>query len=219
MSVGAAVGTVTSSSSVARMALLGPSTALSARPSRVLVVGASGAGKSTIARRISDLVEVPYVELDALFHGPSWTPRPSFVADVERFAAEPGWVTEWQYQPVRTLLADRADLAVWLDLRRAAVMRQVILRTARRRVQRERLWNDNVEPPLWRMLSEPEHIVRWAWRTQPKTAARVAELAALRPDLPIVRLRRRKDVRRWLDGPLATAVRQQRNSRPGSSSF
>lgn len=201
------------------MPLLGPSGALPARPHRVLVVGTSGAGKSTVARRISQLLQVPYVELDSLFHGPCWTPRPSFVADVERFAARPDWITEWQYQPVRTLLADRADLAVWLDLRRATVMRQVILRTARRRARREVLWNGNVEPPLWRSLCDPDHIVRWAWRTHPTTAARVAELTARRPELPVVRLRHRRDVRRWLDGPLRTTAHLQPNSRPESSSF
>jgi hypothetical protein len=115
------------------------------------------------------------------------------------------------------LRADRAELAVWLDLRRATVTRQVVLRTARRRVRREVLWNQNVEPPLWRMLSDPEHIVRWAWRTHPRTSARIADLAVARPDLPIVRLRRRSDVRGWLDGPLATTAGEQRERGPDSS--
>jgi hypothetical protein len=64
------------------------------------------------------------------------------------------------------------------------------------------LWNGNVEPPLWTILTDPEHIVRWAWTTHDKTAARVAALLQKRPDLVVVRLISRSDIERWLTGPL-----------------
>ena len=77
--------------------MLGADDALPARPRRVLVAGTSGAGKSTVARRIGEVLGLPYVEIDGLFHGPGWTRRESFEADVRRVAAAPDWVTEWQY--------------------------------------------------------------------------------------------------------------------------
>lgn len=42
----------------------------------MLVAGMTGAGKSTFARRLAAVVELPYIELDALYHGPQWVPRP-----------------------------------------------------------------------------------------------------------------------------------------------
>jgi hypothetical protein len=57
-------------------------------------------------------------------------------------------VTEWQYSLVRGILAERADLLIWLDLTRGVVMWQVVRRTLRRRLRREVLWNGNIEPPL-----------------------------------------------------------------------
>ena len=57
------------------------------RPLRVLVVGAPGAGKSTLASQIANVLSVPYVQLDALFHGPGWTPSADFEADVRAFSA------------------------------------------------------------------------------------------------------------------------------------
>ncbi len=131
----------------------------------MLVAGTSGTGKTTLAARVADVLDVPHVEIDALFHGPGWTPRPTFVAEVAEFSAGPAQVTEWQYGQVRPLLAARADLLVWLDLPRAVVMRQVVRRTVVRRVHRQRLWHDNVEPPLRTLLTDPEHIARWAWST------------------------------------------------------
>ena len=166
------------------------------------MAGTSGSGKTTLAALIAVALEVPHVEIDSLFHGPGWTPRPSFEADVRRFSAEPGWVTEWQYDSVRAHLADRADLLVWLDLPRAVVLRQVIRRTLVRRLRRQDLWNGNVERPLWTVFTDRQHIVRWAWRTHHETAARVAELRRTRPDLGIVRLRSRREIAHWSRGPL-----------------
>lgn len=185
------------------MPLLGPLDAVPCCPRRVLVAGTSGSGKTSLAARIAACLRVPHVEIDSLYHGPGWTPRPSFVADVHRFSAGPRWVTEWQYGAVRAHLADRADLLVWLDLPRARVMRQVLWRTVNRRLRRQRLWNGNVEPPLWTVFTDRQHIVRWAWSTHHQTAARVNDLLARRPDLPVVRLRSHTDARRWLRGPLA----------------
>jgi adenylate kinase family enzyme len=178
--------------------VLGPDDPLPRTPRRVLVAGTSGAGKTTLARQVAEVLGTGHVEIDALFHGPGWVPRPTFEAEVEVFSAGPAWVTEWQYPSVRELLADRADLLVWLDLPRWTVLRQVVLRTLRRRLGRPLLWNGNLEPPLWTFLTDPEHIVRWSIRTRHVNRERVPAVAAARPDLPVVRLRSGREVHRWL---------------------
>lgn len=159
-----------------------------------------------LAARIGALLQIPHVEIDALFHGPGWTPLPTFEDDVRRLVAEPAWVTEWQYSRVRELLAARAELLVWLDLSRWQVMKQVVRRTLRRRLRREVLLNGNVEPPFWTIFTDPEHIVRWAWSTHVKTAVRVGALMEQRPDLDVVRLRTRSGVEHWVRGPLLEAA-------------
>ncbi len=179
---------------------LGPDAPFPARPLRVLVAGASGAGKTTVAARVGRAIGVPHVEIDALFHGPGWMPRDEFAADVADLAARTSWVTEWQYDAARALLAQRAELVVWLDLPRSTVMRQVTARTVGRALRRQKLWNGNRERPLRTIFTDPEHIVRWAWNTHALTTQRVAELLQQRPNLPVVRLRSRRQVRRWLAG-------------------
>ena len=184
------------------MPLLAATDRLPYRPRRVLVAGTSGSGKTTLARVVGARLGTPCVELDALHHGPAWTPRPEFADDVRRLAAGPAWVTEWHYTAVRELLLDHADCLVWLDLPRGVVMRRVVRRTVRRRLRREVLWSGNIEPPLRTILSDRDHIVRWAWRTHGRTAVRVAAAAGRRPDLPIVRLTGPAEVAAWVAGPL-----------------
>ena len=167
-------------------------------PRRILVAGVSGSGKTTLARRIGERLDIPHVEIDALYHGPGWVPRASFGADVEAFVAQDAWVTEWQYAAARPLLLARADLVVWLDLPTWRTMWQVTRRTVSRRVRRTELWNGNREGPLLGVVAERDHIVRWAWRTRHKYRDLPAVVAAQRPGLPVVRLRSHAEAQAWL---------------------
>jgi len=181
---------------------------LPGRPRRILVTGTSGSGKTTLAAALGARLGIPHTDIDGLFHGPGWVPRPEFAADVAALAARDEWVTEWQYSAVRALFLSRADLLVWLDLTRAAVMRQVVPRTVRRRLRRAELWNGNVEPQLWTILTDPDHILRWSWRTHPKTTARVRRVLASDDPPLVVRLRTRREVHAWLAGPVAAVTRR-----------
>lgn len=185
------------------MPLVDPAARLTARPRRVLVAGTSGSGKTTLARRIAATLDLEHVEIDALFHGPGWTPRASFEEEVDAFSTCDGWVTEWQYSAVRPRLAARADLVAWLDPPVPTVMRQVTGRTLTRWVRREQLWNGNLEPPPWRILTDDEYVVRWAWRTRHHTAQRVDRLIVEHPGLPIVRLPSHTEATAWVNGPLS----------------
>jgi adenylate kinase family enzyme len=167
-------------------------------PRRVLIAGVTGAGKTTLARRVSEILGVPRTELDSLYHGAGWVPRPSFVEDVEAFSAEPAWVSEWQYRAVRSLLASRADTLVWLDLPPRVPLWRVFRRTLVRRVRRTVLWNENLEPPLHTIVGNPDHILRWAVRTRHSMPEEVLPLEREQPHLRVVHLRSRREVDAWL---------------------
>ena len=86
------------------------------------------------------------------------------------------------------------------------VMSRLVPRTVVRRLRRTALWNGNQEAPLWTVFTDPEHVVRWSWRTWARIPVQVGQAGAQRPDLPVVVLRRPRDVRRWLAGPLAASL-------------
>lgn len=184
---------------------MGAHDALPYRPSRVLVGGTSGSGKSTLAREISTCAGLPYTEIDALHHGPGWTVRAEFLADVEALSGQPRWVTEYQYAQARPVLLARCDLVVYLLLPRALVMGRVVQRTIRRALRREVLWNGNIEPPLRTVLTDRDHVIRWAWRTHALGPVRVNGIAADCPQLPIVVLHSPREATEWTLGPLTDA--------------
>ncbi len=115
-------------------------------PRRVAVAGVSGSGKTTLAQQIAHLIGAEHIEIDALYHGPEWEPRPSFIEDVRALVATDTWTIEWQYNDARALIAERAHLLVWLDLPFwCTTFPRVVRRTLCRRLRREVLWNGNVE--------------------------------------------------------------------------
>jgi adenylate kinase family enzyme len=178
---------------------------------RILVAGTSGAGKSTLARRLGQYLDLPYVELDALWHGPGWQPRPEFEADVAAFSAGPAWVTEAQYHSrLGTLLWERADTVVWLDYSRPVVMNRVLRRTWGRALTRRELWNGNRESML-RWMLDPEHPVRLNWTQHARKRRKFAGRVAAHPHLTVHHFHRPRETRRWLaalgrTGPQAVAT-------------
>jgi ATP-dependent protease HslVU (ClpYQ) ATPase subunit len=61
---------------------------------RALVLGSSGSGKSTFARRLSQITGVPMVSIDAVYWQPGWcaSDPESFEASMTQIAGRPSWV-------------------------------------------------------------------------------------------------------------------------------
>ncbi|MBA4104890.1 MAG: adenylate kinase [Pirellula sp.] len=114
------------------------------------MVGTSCAGKSTLARELSQRLGAPHVELDELFWGPEWTARSpeEFAASVDRATASPAWIVDGNYSAARGLVLQRATTVIWLNYPLSTLMRRAVSRTFRRLVTRERLFNGNREPLL-----------------------------------------------------------------------
>ncbi|MEE6163362.1 MULTISPECIES: AAA family ATPase [unclassified Mycolicibacterium] len=158
---------------------------------------------------------MPTVEIDSLHHGLNWTQRPTFAADVDQFTSGPRWVVEWQYSQVRALLLDRADTLIWLDHSRWTITQRVVRRTLRRRLYRTELWNGNYEPPLRTILTDRDHIIRWAWRTHDKRRREALDVANQTAGPLVVRLSGQHEVDIWIRGPLQQLANHHPNA--GSS--
>src|SRR6188768_3588362 len=98
---------------------------------RIVLLGTTGSGKSTLGAALAERFGIPWVELDAWNHGPNWTPAPrdEFRSRIAALASEPAWVVDGNYlDPAGPLLWHRADLVVWLDLPLGRVVLPRLLR-------------------------------------------------------------------------------------------
>ncbi|HEY3187094.1 MAG TPA: hypothetical protein VGJ70_06450 [Solirubrobacteraceae bacterium] len=84
---------------------------------RILILGRTGSGKTTLARELAAALEVPHVELDSLYFGPDFSTAPLSVLRERTSAAIAAgrWVTDGNKRAVRDLVWPRADTIIWLD--------------------------------------------------------------------------------------------------------
>ena len=144
---------------------------------RVVVVGTSGSGKTTMAKALSCALGVPHIELDGINWQPGWrdlgTHDPDeFFRRVAEAATGEAWVMDGNYTKVREAHWTRATAFVWMDTGRWLVMRRVIWRSISRAVSKRELWPGTGNRELFRKWLEKEHPIRWAWDTWAMNRAR-----------------------------------------------
>jgi glycosyltransferase involved in cell wall biosynthesis len=89
-----------------------------ARAQRILIVGGSGSGKTTIARELAVRRDLPIHNLDAIALDPasgSLRPLEARLAAANEIAGGEHWVVEGIYTGWTTELYERAEVIVWLD--------------------------------------------------------------------------------------------------------
>lgn len=136
---------------------------------RYVVVGTSGAGKTTLADKLAWQIDSRHVELDALFWLQDWQMRPAdeFRRLVAKATAGRRWVVDGNYSIARDVAWRPADAIVWLDLPFHVVMAQVIKRTLGRCLTGRELFSGN-RASFRRAFLSRDSIIWWAATTWKK---------------------------------------------------
>lgn len=163
---------------------------------RVAVVGTSGSGKSTFARRLAARLGAPHIELDAINWQAGWRDLNShdlaeFRRRVAAAVAPDRWVSDGNYSQVRDLVLARATHLVWLDYPRLTTVRRVVWRSLRRAVSGQELWPGTGNREDFRRWLDKEHPIRWAWDTYRRRRADYAALFAAAETAHLHKLRLR----------------------------
>lgn len=167
---------------------------------RIAVIGTTGSGKTTMARRVAEHFNYSHTEIDALHWGPNWTENPVelFREQITQALSGDGWVVDGNYRSVRDLIWSRIDTVIWLDYSLPVILYRLIRRTLHRVITQEELWNGNREN--WRTaLFSRDSIILWALKTYRRRRREYPELLA-RPEyagLIVVHLRSPRQTRQW----------------------
>lgn len=125
-------------------------------------MGASGTGKSTLARSIAKELSLPLIQLDHEFWLPGVVkPDPAdWLRKVAKLAAAEEWVMDGSYLDTIGPRLEQAQAVVWLDLPRRVYVPRILFRTIRN-YGRDRDWegsrlpeNFNLER-LWNAYNYP----------------------------------------------------------------
>jgi adenylate kinase family enzyme len=170
-------------------------------PRKILVVGSGGAGKSTFARRLSEILGINVVHLDTLYWKPGWveSSKDEFAETVRGVLKHDAWIMDGNYSGTLAERIDACDVVIFLDLPRTSCLWRVIQRRVKyRNATRpdvaegcpERLsfefcvwiWNypKRSRPKVVKLLGEERHTGKVVWLRTPTEIERHLDRTAER---------------------------------------
>ncbi|MBP1886926.1 AAA family ATPase [Sinorhizobium mexicanum] len=164
---------------------------------RVLVIGCSGGGKTTLARRLSEHCDLPFVSMDREFFWlPGWISRAREEQRklIAAKVAEAQWVMDGTNPSTFDLRLPRADIVLWVRMPRL----RCLIGVARRWLK----WRGAARPEMAEGC--PERVswefVRYIWTFERKFVPRIEEaLQKHGPGVPVLQIRSRAQMRTLLE--------------------
>ncbi len=171
---------------------------------RLVVIGTTSSGKSTLAERIATRFDLTFIELDALHWEPNWQEAPLdvFRERVRAATQAERWIVAGNYSVVRDLVWTRAEAVIWLDYPFLLVLNQLTRRTFNRWWTQELLWGTNREPfwvhfKLW----SQDSLFHWLFKTYWRRKRETPQLLSL-PEyrhLELIHFKHPSKVEEWLE--------------------
>lgn len=167
---------------------------------RVAIIGAGGAGKSTLATALGERTGLPVIHLDVLFWRQGWVGTPKDEWHVIHGGLLEGdrWIIDGNYGGEMEPRIAAADTVIFLDLPRLVCVWGAIHRQWR--------WRHGGRPDAAPGLRERIDlaflwwIFRYPERSRPQVLRRLSQLP---PTTVVHRLRSRREVRDYLAGVAA----------------
>lgn len=183
---------------------------------RILVLGRTGSGKTTLARQLAAAIGVAHVELDSLYFSADLSTVPLPVLRERTSAAIAGdrWVTDGNKSSVRDLVWPRADTVVWLDYPMVVSLWRLGKRAVRRTsTLTAQAAGTGTKAGVPRQLLRAAKGVLTALRSHAGQRREYPRMFAAPQNqhLAVVRLRSPRATRRWL-GRVAAAADTGRGS-------
>ena len=162
---------------------------------RIAIIGSAGAGESTLAIQIANLVDLPLFHLDRLFWKPGWveTPKPEFSVIVEEVAKKTRWIIDGNYSRTIDIRLKSADMIIFLDYSKYLCLYRAIKRSFQNR-NKNRL--DITEGCREKFDME---FYKWIWNFPKRSRQKIiTALSYLKDQKKIFIFKHPKELKKWI---------------------
>jgi adenylate kinase family enzyme len=165
---------------------------------RVLVIGSSGAGKSTVAIRLGKLLDLEVNHLDKFYWRPGWieSSPDEWLQTVTDLVNRDSWIIDGNYGGTLELRLQKCDTIVFLDMPRLLCLWRIVKRYVR--------YRRDVRPDITEGCFEKldYEFVSWVWNFPRRSRPKVLKLIRKHGEgKRVVWLRSNRDVEKFLIEP------------------
>lgn len=169
-------------------------------PQRIVIIGNSATGKTTMARELALKLNCTHIERDALQWEAGWQKATdeAFRAKVTDAVQAERWVADGNFSRLRDTVWGHADTLIWLDYPLWFILWRLTRRSWQRVRDQEDLWNGNRE--TWAHLLARDGVFMWTLKAHFRHRREYPAL--LREPrfshLQVVRLRSEQAAQNWM---------------------
>ena len=161
---------------------------------RIVIIGCGGAGKSTLARRLGEKLDIPVVHLDQLWWKPGWveSSREEFDAKLAVELAKPQWIMDGNFNRTIPERIARCDTLIYLDFNRVTCLMGVLKRVL--------TTYGKVRPDMGEGCPERFDLefLKWVWSFNDKNRQRYYKILNETQGVETIVLKNRRMVKRFL---------------------
>lgn len=164
---------------------------------RIILIGSGGAGKSTLAQRLGERLNIPVIHLDAYFWNPGWveTPRPEWEKKLVELLKDQSWVMDGNYGNTIAMRAPHADTIIFLDFSRYRCLWRALKRIIH--------YYGKTRPDMGPDCPERFDLefLTWIWNFPKQSRPRLLEMIKKHgTGKQVLIFRKPNEVRKFLDG-------------------
>lgn len=112
-----------------------------------MIMGSTGAGKTTLGKKLSSKTNIPCTDLDDLYWLPHWKPREKedFERSINDAVSKESWILCGNYSKFHHITVPRATIIIWLDLPFRVLLWRIMKRSLMQSIKKEAICNGNYQ--------------------------------------------------------------------------
>lgn len=162
---------------------------------KILIIGSSGTGKSTLASELGEILNLPVYHLDIYFWKPNWVQNDQEQFDVAlaEILKKEKWIIDGNYSLTMEWRLQFADTVIFLDYpTRIALYRAFKRRIAYRNKTRPSITEGCNEKIDWEFL-------KWIWTFRRNHRQKILKLLEKSKHIQVIRFKTPRKLKKWLD--------------------
>jgi len=170
---------------------------------RIVVVGTSGAGKTTLAKYLSEKLDLSFIWLDELAWLPGWKmmEQDKLAKIIDEKTSGDRWALDGNYYRYREIFWPKATHIIWLNYSFRVIFWRCLKRTIRRSWTKEKLFNGENRESFYQSFFTKHSILVWVLKTFWKHRREYPEMFKVDQYkyVKIIELKNQKELDEFLD--------------------